>query len=122
VREVLARVRAQLRSRGAGGPEAGEAFAFGNVRVNLRQRLVMRRGHRVELSPREFELLRYLLVHQGEVVSREQILHDVWGYSDHTVTRTVDNFISKLRSHLEPRPHEPRYLITVHGCGYQLVI
>jgi DNA-binding response OmpR family regulator len=73
------------------------------------------------MSTREFELLQYLLAHRGEVVSRDQLLRDVWGYSQVVVTRTVDNFVAKLRLHLEPKPHDPRYLITVHGSGYQLI-
>jgi DNA-binding response OmpR family regulator len=90
--------------------------------VDLRRRLVTRRGHRLDVSAREFELLRYFLAHRGEVVSREQLLRDVWGYNQVVVTRTVDNFIAKLRTHLEPKPHDPRYLVTVHGSGYQLVV
>ena len=121
VRELMARVRAQLR-RDAGLVWDGDEFAFGDVRVNLRKRLVFRRGHRVELSPREFALLRYFLSHRGEMVSREQLLRDVWGYSQVVVTRTVDNFVAKLRLHIEPKPHDPRYLVTVHGSGYQFVV
>ena len=120
VRELLARVRAQLR-RTAAQPDARDEFVFGDVRVDVARRLVTRRGHRVDMSTREFELLQYLLAHRGEVVSRDQLLRDVWGYSQVVVTRTVDNFVAKLRLHLEPKPHDPRYLITVHGSGYQLI-
>jgi DNA-binding response OmpR family regulator len=56
------------------------------------------------------------------VVSRELLLRDVWGYSQSTITRTVDNFVAKLRMQLEPKPHDPRYLVTVHGTGYQLLV
>jgi DNA-binding response OmpR family regulator len=121
VRELLARVRAQMR-RTLAQPESRHEFMFGDIRVNTRNRLVMRRGHRLEMSSREFELLRYFLAHRGEVVSREQLLRDVWGYNQVVVTRTVDNFVAKLRQHLEPTPHDPRYLVTVHGTGYQLVV
>lgn len=120
VRELLARVRAQVR-RDDWHSSTGAEFTFGDVTVKLSQRLVTRKGRRVALSPREFELLRYLLAHRNEVVSREQLLRDVWGYHQLSVTRTVDNYIAKLRMQLEPRPHEPRYLVTVHGSGYQLV-
>jgi DNA-binding response OmpR family regulator len=121
VRELLARVRAQVR-RDDWHSMRGEEFSFGDVTIKLRQRLVMRKGRRLALSAREFELLRYLLVHRNEVVSREQLLRDVWGYHQLSVTRTVDNYIAKLRTQLEPKPHEPRYIVTVHGSGYQLLL
>jgi len=121
VRELLARVRAQVR-RDDWHATPSEEFSFGDVTVRLHQRLVTRKGRRVVLSAREFELLRYLLVHRNEVVSREQLLRDVWGYHQLSVTRTVDNYIAKLRTQLEPKPHDPRYILTVHGSGYQLLL
>lgn len=121
MRELLARVRAQVR-RDDWHRATEEEFAFGDVVVRPRQRLVLRKGRRVVLSAREFELLRYLFAHRNEVVSREQLLRDVWGYSELTITRTVDNYVAKLRMQLESRPHEPRYIITVHGTGYQLLL
>jgi DNA-binding response OmpR family regulator len=120
VRELLARVRALVRRDGWHAPGSGE-FLVGDVIVKPRQRLVLKKGRRVALSAREFELLRYLFAHRNEVVSREQLLRDVWGYSHLSVTRTVDNYVAKLRMHIEPRPHDPRYIITVHGSGYQLL-
>jgi DNA-binding response OmpR family regulator len=120
VRELLARVRAQVR-RDDWRSATGDEFAFGDVRVLLRQRLVLRRGRRVALSAREFELLRYLIAHRNEVVSREQLLRDVWGYNQLSITRTVDNYVAKLRTQLEPRPHEPRFIVTLHGSGYKLI-
>jgi DNA-binding response OmpR family regulator len=121
VRELLARVRAQVR-RDDWHSRASDEFSFGDVTVRLRQRLVMRRGRRLALSAREFELLRYLIAHRNEVVSRAQLLRDVWGYHHLSVTRTVDNYVAKLRTQLEPKPHDPRYIITVHGSGYQLLM
>jgi len=122
VRELLARVRAQLRRDG--GPPAAQPgeFMIGDARVNLRTQLVTRRNRRIDLSPHEFELLRYLIAHRGEVVTREQLLRDVWGYSHLSVTRTVDNYVFRLRTHFEPRPHEPRFIVTVHGTGYRLMV
>jgi DNA-binding response OmpR family regulator len=122
IAELLARVRAHLRRTLAADAPVDDEFRFGDVTVHVRRRLVMRRDRRLKLSAREFELLRYLIAHRGDVVSREQLLRDVWGYGDQAVTRTVDNYIAKLRSHLEPRPHDPRYIVTVHGSGYQLLI
>ena len=120
VRELMARVRAQVR-RDDWRSDTGPEFTFGDVTVNVRQRLVTRKGRHVALSAREFELLRYLVAHRNEVVSREQLLRDVWGYHQLSVTRTVDNYVAKLRNQLEPKPHEPRYIVTVHGSGYQLL-
>ena len=120
VRELLARVRAQVR-RDDWHAVAGEELSFGDVTVRMRQRLVLRKGKRIALSAREFDLLRYLIAHRNEVVSREQLLRDVWGYHQLSVTRTVDNYIAKLRTQLEPKPHDPRYILTVHGSGYQLL-
>ncbi len=120
VRELLARVRALVRRDDWRSPGSVE-FTLGDLLVKPQQRLVLRKGRRLALSAREFELLRYLFAHRNEVVSREQLLRDVWGYSHLSVTRTVDNYVAKLRTHIEPRPHEPRYLITVHGSGYQLL-
>jgi DNA-binding response OmpR family regulator len=121
VRELLARVRAQVRRDDWHTPN-GPEFKFADVSVNVPRRLVMRKGRRVPLSAREFELLRYLIAHRDEVVSREQLLRDVWGYDQLSVTRTVDNYIAKLRMQLDPKPHEPRYIITVHGSGYQMLL
>jgi DNA-binding response OmpR family regulator len=120
VRELLARVRAQVR-RDDWHSAGGDEFSFGDVTVRLRQRLVTRGGRRVPLSAREFELLRYLIAHRGEVVSRAQLLRDVWGYHHLSITRTVDNYVAKLRTQLEQDPHDPRYIVTVHGSGYQLL-
>jgi DNA-binding response OmpR family regulator len=121
VRELLARVRAQVRRDDWHSESTGDEFAFGDVQVRLRQRLVLRKGRRVAMSAREFELLRYLIAHRNEVVSREQLLRDVWGYHQLSITRTVDNYVAKLRMQLEARPHEPRYIVTLHGSGYQLI-
>ena len=73
------------------------------------------------LSSREFELLEYLLDHADRVVTREELLRAVWGYSAAPLTRTVDNFVAKLRKKVEPDPRNPRHILTVHGSGYRLV-
>jgi two-component system alkaline phosphatase synthesis response regulator PhoP len=75
----------------------------------------------VELSGREFELLRYFIAHNGELVSRDQLLSDVWGYRSMPLTRTVDNFVAKLRRKLERDPQNPRHILTVYGTGYRFV-
>jgi DNA-binding response OmpR family regulator len=92
------------------------------VLVDLRRQVVKVGGKRVEMSSREFHLLSYLILHRGELVSRDQVMADVWGYSHPPMTRTVDNFVSKLRSKLEPDPQRPRYILTVYGTGYRLAV
>ena len=80
-----------------------------------------RDGELLEISAKELELLRYLVAHRGEVVSRDRLLTEVWGHQREVATRTVDNFIVRLRKKIEADPADPRYLITVHGSGYKLV-
>ena len=116
------RVRAQMQRQAVSRPDEPATIRLGDVHVDLPHRLVTRRGRRVALSAREFELLRYLLAHRNEIVSREQLLRDVWGYNEQSVSRTVDNYVAKLRMQLESKPHDPRYLVTVRGTGYQLLV
>ena len=80
-----------------------------------------RRGNVLELSPREFEMLRFFANRRGEVVTRDALLDAVWGYSSIPNTRTVDTHIGKLRQKIEPDPTRPRHLITVHGLGYKFL-
>lgn len=120
--EVLARVRVQLRRSADHAPARNDEFRFGNVTVDLRRQLVKRRGRRVEMSSREFQLLSYFILHRGDLISRDQIMSDVWGYSHIPETRTVDNFVSKLRSKLEADPQHPRYILTIYGTGYRFAI
>ncbi|RMH20348.1 MAG: DNA-binding response regulator [Acidobacteria bacterium] len=117
--ELLARLEALLRRgrrAGAGGPER---YVFGDVEVDLRHEEVRRDGRPVELSALEMRLLAYFLTHPGEVLSRDRLLDEVWGYDATPVTRTVDVHVAGLRQKLEPRPSHPRYILTVRGRGYK---
>lgn len=120
VREVVARVRAQLRRVHSADCES-EQVKFGDITLDLRRQQVHRRSRRLEMSGREFELLRYFVVHRGELVSRDQLLSDVWGYNNMPLTRTVDNFVAKLRRKIEPDPQNPRYIVTMYGGGYRFL-
>ena len=120
IRELLARVKAVLR-RSGNLPKQGEKFAFGEVEVNLRNCQVSRKGKALDFSSKEFELLKYFLVHPGETLSRDRLLEEVWGYDHFPTTRTVDAHIVRLRQKVEPRPEEPRFILTVHGTGYKFV-
>ncbi len=120
IRELLARVKAVLR-RARTVPREQERYSFSDVEVDLRAYRTVRRGKEVELSAKEFELLKYFLCHTGETLSRDRLLEDVWGYEHYPTTRTVDAHIVRLRQKLEPNPEEPRFILTVHGVGYRFV-
>jgi DNA-binding response OmpR family regulator len=120
IRELLARVKAVLR-RAHATPKNQEKYAFGDVEVNLRSCQVSRRGKELEFSSKEFDLLKYFLNHQGETLSRDRLLEEVWGYDHFPTTRTVDAHIVRLRQKLEPKPEDPRFILTVHGTGYRFV-
>ena len=79
------------------------------------------RKTRIEFTAREFDLLRYFVQHTGQVVTREQILNEVWGYEEFPTTRTIDNFVAKLRQKIERSPHAPEHILTIHGSGYKFV-
>lgn len=118
--ELLARVEALLRrpapaAGGAGAP----AFQSGSLRVDFRSTTVWRDGEKVALSAREFQLLRYLIEHQGETVSREALLKEVWGYEATPNTRTVDVHVAWLRQKIEDDPKRPQFIQTVQGFGYR---
>ena len=106
ITELLARVRAVLR-RAGGRPSGLETCRIGDIEIDF--------------TAREFDLLRYLVGHTGQVVTREQILNQVWGYEESPTTRTIDNFVAKLRQKIEKSPHEPEHILTVHGAGYKFV-
>ena len=117
LRELLARVRAVLRRPGP--RQKVEEFAFGDVRVRPRGRQAFRAGREVLLTRKEFDLLVYLLEHRGEVVTRERLLDEVWGYERFPTTRTVDTHILRLRQKFEADPDHPALILTVHGQGYR---
>jgi two-component system alkaline phosphatase synthesis response regulator PhoP len=120
IRELLARVKAVLRRAGT-APKAVEKYAFGEVEVNLRSCQVSRKGKTMDFSSKEFELLKFFLHHPGETLSRDRLLEEVWGYDHFPTTRTVDAHIVRLRQKVEPKPEEPRFILTVHGTGYKFV-
>jgi two-component system alkaline phosphatase synthesis response regulator PhoP len=119
LRELLARVRAVLRRP---GPRLKlEEFAFGDVRLHLRARQAFKAGTEVRLTRKELDLLRYLVEHRGEVVTRDRLLDEVWGYDQYPTTRTVDTHILRLRQKFEKDPEHPVFILTVHGQGYRFV-
>ncbi len=117
LRELLARIRAVLRRPGP--RRKFVEFAFGDVRLHLRARQAFKAGKEVRLTRKEFELLRYLVEHRGEVVTRDRLLDEVWGYDQYPTTRTVDTHILRLRQKFETDPEHPAYIVTAHGQGYR---
>ena len=120
IRELLARVKAVLR-RTSVVPKDQDRRSFGEVEVDLRKCRVLKSGQVIDISSKEFELLKYFIVHSGETLSRDRLLEDVWGYDNYPTTRTVDTHLVRLRQKLEPNPDQPQYFLTVHGTGYRFV-
>jgi two-component system alkaline phosphatase synthesis response regulator PhoP len=119
--ELMARVEALMRRapiRPAAAIQAG-SVNFGAIRVDLVGTEATRDGEAVNLSAREFQLLRYLIEHRGATLSREELLKQVWGYSADMYTRTVDVHVASLRQKLEDDPKQPKYILTVQGLGYK---
>jgi len=129
--ELMARIEALLRrsaSSSASSSESSrprirptEVHQFGTLRVDFRRTLVTRNGKPVNVSAREFKLLRYLIEHSGATVSRDELLNEVWGYNTATTTRTVDVHVSSLRQKIEEDPRHPKSIVTIHGFGYKFV-
>ena len=120
--ELLARIEALLRRAGrTDEPQAaaGVRYVFSDVVVDVRRAEVTRGGVPVELSAKEFQLLRYFLEHRGATLSRDELLHEVWGYEHMPSTRTVDVHVAWLRQKLEVNPRVPQVIQTVHGLGYK---
>ncbi len=118
--ELMARVRALLR-RTMTAPGAPDALKFGQAQVDFERYAAHRRGRPVEMTRKEFALLRFLASRKNTVVTRDEILNKVWGLESYPVTRTVDNHIASLRSKLEINPAHPAHIQTVHGVGYKFV-
>jgi two-component system alkaline phosphatase synthesis response regulator PhoP len=120
--ELLARLEAMLRRY---PPEEArklaEIFCFGRIKINFRSTEVLRDGQPVDLSAKEFALLRFFIEQKGTTLSRRDLLVKVWGYDAETLTRTVDVHVATLRQKLEEDPKLPRHFITVRGLGYRFV-
>ena len=122
VEELLARIEALLRRANDCPPQSAEnLFCFGNVAVDLSKEEVLRDGAPVELTAKEFSLLRYFVTNPDQRLSRSALLEQVWGYQGALITRTVDVHVSQLRQKLEEDPKQPRHILTAFGSGYKFV-
>lgn len=122
--ELLARIEALLRRSAAAARESktsSETYRFGEISIDCKRTEIRRSGNKLELSAREFKLLRYFVEHRGVTVSRDDLLNQVWGYDAMPTTRTIDVHIAQLRQKIETNPHEPQFILTVYGFGYKFV-
>jgi two-component system alkaline phosphatase synthesis response regulator PhoP len=117
--ELLARVEAMLRRAGQPGAPSVGRYQFDSFSVDFRRAEVTREGQPVNLSAKEFQLLRYFVEHRGATISRDELLREVWGYDALPSTRTVDVHIAWLRQKLEKDPKNPQLILTVVGLGYK---
>lgn len=120
VRELIGRVKAILR-RSEGKVVSQDTFKLGRLTVDLKKYTASDEQGGVKLSAKEFEIIGYLMQHKNATVDRHQLLKNVWGYGEQPTTRTVDNFIVKLRQKIELDPANPAIILTIHGVGYKLV-
>jgi two-component system alkaline phosphatase synthesis response regulator PhoP len=117
--ELLARIDVQLRRHWPAGGASASIIVCGPLTVDLRRAEVRRDGEPVELSAREFLLLKYFLEHRGAALTRDELLNEVWGYHAMPSTRTVDVHVAWLRQKIEQNPRRPQLILTVHGMGYK---
>jgi len=118
--ELLARLEAVMRRTRREMP--ADEVTFGDVKLDFRTYRATKSGKPLDLTQREFRILRYFLDHSNAVVTREALLQHVWGYDPSALTRTVDTHVARLRQKIESTPAEPRHLLTVHRAGYRFVL
>jgi DNA-binding response OmpR family regulator len=120
LRELIARVNALLRRSSQVGA-AEMMMTLGDVAVNFSSYTGSKDGKEFSMTPKEFEILKYLWHHSNQTVCRDDLLKNVWGYDESVSTRTVDNFILKIRQKIEDDPAHPKIIMTIHGTGYKLI-
>ncbi len=118
IRELLARVKSLIR-RSTYEPGEIEEVAFADLKINFIKQEMLKGTNSVKLSATEYRILHYFIDHEGEVISRDKFLDEVWGYDSYPTTRTVDNYILSLRKKIEDDPANPKHLLTVHKAGYK---
>ena len=122
LRELIARVKAQLRRSSETGQTTSSKIKIGHLEIDTKTYDAWQDGKTIPMTHKEVEIIKYLWKHQNETVSRDQLLNEVWGYDEVITSRTVDNFILKLRQKIEDDSANPKHILTVHGTGYKLII
>jgi DNA-binding response OmpR family regulator len=121
MRELLARIRAHLRNQPTERKDGVTHYCFGSVEIDFDKFQARKGREELELTPREFDIMKLLIRHRGEVVTRDRLLDEVWGYDSYPTTRTVDNHILNLRKKLEDDPANPKFILSIYGEGYKFV-
>jgi DNA-binding response OmpR family regulator len=121
LRELLARIKAVLRRGSGAASKDPQEVKIGKIDVDFTSYNALAEGKTVPMTHREFEVLKFLWQRPNETVSRDKLLEEVWGYDEYPTTRTVDNFILKLRQKIEDDPAHPKHILTVHGIGYKYI-
>ena len=121
IRELLARIKAHLRREKREGKTVPEVYLFGDVEIDFTHVKVKRKDKELDLTSLEAEILKYFIAHQGEVITRENLLDKIWGYEKYPTTRTIDNHILKLRKKIETDPSHPKYILSIYGEGYRFM-
>ena len=120
VKELLARVKAVM-SRGQLREEGPAEYLFGDFRIDMEARLLVKSGEDIALTRTEFDLLAYFCRNEGKALSRDVVMNDVWGTEYYGTQRSLDSFVSSLRSKVETDPQKPKHILTVHGVGYKFL-
>ena len=120
VRELLARIKALLRRKNEIVKDI-EDYSFANIQIDFKRQVATKNNKPIELSTTEFKILKYFIEHEGEVVTRDNLLDKLWGYDVFPTSRTVDNYILSIRKQIEDDPSNPKHLITVPKAGYKFV-
>ncbi len=121
LRELIARIKAVLRRTDDLPDSKAHKISIGSLVIDFSTYDAFINDQPISMTHKEFEILKYLWQHQNQTVSRDHLLNDVWGYEEFPTTRTVDNFILKLRKRIEEDPAHPKHILTVHGIGYKLL-
>ena len=121
IRELLARIKVRLRNAEREVKPVPKLYSFGDIEIDFARVKIRRNGKELNLTSLEMDILKYFIIHRGEVVSRNDLLDKIWGYESYPTTRTIDNHILKLRKKIEESPSHPQYIISVYGGGYRFI-
>jgi len=120
IRELIARIKSILRRR-VNIEQEFDSYSFGDIDINFKKMESKKGGKNIDMSLKEYEIIKFFAKHEGEVITRNMLLDEVWGYETFPTTRTVDNYILMLRKKLEDNPSVPKHILTIHSAGYKFV-